>query len=90
MLQVEEYLELLDIDTERLGLVIGPRFDAEPGEVELEVNLRILDDEEAIYGVDGVFTYEMDWLEYMEEVYPALIDRFGEAFPHSQLQYYDP
>jgi hypothetical protein len=91
IIQIEEYLETFGIGKDQIGLVIGPRIDAECGTVQLEVNLRVLEDEEDLYAVDGVFAAdEDDWIDYLDEVYPTLIDRFEEEFSESQLQYYEP
>lgn len=88
--QVEEYLELVALDEAEIGMVIGPRFDAEHEKVELVINLRVLNDGEDMYAVDGVFTHESNWPVYCDEVYPQLIERFEDRFPESQIQYYKP
>lgn len=55
------------------------------------MNLRVLDDDdEALYAIDGVFTSDDDLIDYLDDVYPVLIDRFEAEFPESQLQYYEP
>jgi len=55
----------------------------------LEVNVRVLDDEEGDYEIDGVYTYsELTPEEFLEEVYPVQITRFEEEFEDAELQYY--
>jgi hypothetical protein len=90
VLQIEEYLETVGVDKDQVGLVIGPRLTAENEAIQLEVNLRVLNDEEAVYATDGVYTSDNNWEKYLDEVYPRLIDRFEQQFPESQLQYYEP
>jgi hypothetical protein len=90
VLQIEEYLETVGVDKDQVGLVIGPRLTAENEAIQLEVNLRVLNDEEAVYATDGVYTSDNNWEKYLDEVYPRLINRFEQKFPESQLQYYEP
>ena len=86
---IEEYLDLCGLEKEQVGLVIGPRLYEEPPEIELEVNVRVLDDEEGDYEIDGVYTYsELTPEEFLEEVYPVQITRFEEEFEDAELQYY--
>jgi len=88
--QIEEYLEITGLEKADIGLVIGPRIDAKEDTVNLEINLRVLDDEDAMYSVDGVYATEKDWIEYLDEVYPVLLDRFKEEFSESELLYFEP
>lgn len=90
--QAEEYLELFGIEKERVGIVIGPRLDLSFDFVDLEVNIRLLEgDDTGAYAADGTYTYEgVEWDQFLEEIYPTIIERFERVFEEAELQYYQP
>lgn len=91
MSDVRDYLALFDVDDDQLGFVIGPRVDEYAETVGVEINVRMLEEQEdSIYGIDGTYTYDGATLEhFLVEIYPELIEQFEETFEDSRLQYYE-
>jgi len=57
--EVNDYVNLFDVDEDEIGLVMGPRIHGETGELMLEINVRMLEEQEdGLYGIDGTYTYE--------------------------------
>lgn len=75
-----------------MGIVFGPRVNDQIPAIELEVNVRVLENDEAVVtGIDGVYLYEGASLTtFLDDVYPDVISQFEDAFEDAQLQYYYP
>ena len=72
--------------------MVGPQLDEEDLAIELQINIRVLEgDDSAVYAIDSVYSYEwMPATEFMDEIYPEIIEDLEESFADSQLQYYRP
>jgi len=45
-----------------------------------------------MFDIDGVYLPPdgVDMIDYLEDTYPTLIERFEDRFKESQLQYFEP
>lgn len=72
--------------------MLGPRVNEEESTIEITYSIRVLEGEYTDQvEIDGC--YQLDGLDaetVMDELYPALVDQFEEAFPDAELQYYEP
>lgn len=87
---IEEYLATYGLEKDRIGIVVRPRLNDNLLAIKLEVNIRVLEeDDKAVDAIDSIYSYDpVPVTQFIDEVYPAIIDKFEDVFIDARLQYY--